>query len=156
MGRKDKYETHIKPNWNKIAKLLSSDEKITEREVASKFDIGVTSWEKYKKDHPEFAKLISDSRAKRKAEKIEKYKSLLEKLAEGFHYTETKKVIRNVDGVKTQVIEEYEKYSPPNLGALHLLLKNLDESWRNDDQVTIDLKREKLALEKLKTEMNEW
>lgn len=156
MGRRDKYETHIKPNLETICDLLGGDEWVTEEAVADKIGVGVTSWNKYKTDHPEFAELIKTARAKRKTAKIDKYKSLLEKLAEGFTYTETKKVIRNVDGVRTQVIEEYEKYSPPNLGALHLLLKNLDDSWRNDDQITIDLKKQKLELEKMKTEMSEW
>ena len=156
MGRRDKYESHIVPHFTEIAELLSGDEKVTEGDVARQFDVGLTSWEKYKTTHDEFRQLIDAAKAKRKKAKIEKYKSLMERLAEGFKYTETKKVIRNVDGVRTQVIEEYEKYSPPNLGALHLLLKNIDENWRNDDQVTIDLKREKIALEKMKAEMNEW
>lgn len=157
MGRRDKYESHVEPKFKEIAELLSSDEKITEAEIAKKVcGVGITSWEKYKNEHPELRELINKARAKQKDAKIKKYKSLIEKLAEGFHYTEEKKVIRMVDGVRTQVLEEYKKYSPPNLGALHLLLKNLDETWRNDDQVTIDLKREKIALEKMKAEMNEW
>lgn len=156
MGRKDKFETHIKPNFSLIAELLSGEEPLNESDVAKKLDVGLTSWEKYKNEHPEFTELIQNAKAKRKEVKIKKWKSLLEKLGEGFHYTETKKIIRNIDGKKTQVIEEYERYSPPNLGALHLLLKNADGKWRNDDQITIDLKKEKLALERMRAEMSEW
>ena len=73
---------------------------------------------------------------------------LIKQKAKGFHYTETKKTIRDVNGVKTQVVEQLEKYSPPDTGAIHLLLKNLDEDWRNDDKPTMDLKKEKLKIEK--------
>lgn len=54
------------------------------------------------------------------------------------------------------MIEEYERYSPPDTGAIHLLLKNLDPSWRNDDQATMNMKREKLELEKQKAEQDNW
>ena len=153
MSRKSKYETHIQPNLEVITELIKE---FPERAVAERFGVSERSWLTYKEQHAELKEAILKGQQDGKEAKIKKYKSLLEKRAEGFHYTETKKVIRNVDGVKTQIIEEYEKYSPPDVGAIHLLLKNLDDDWRNDDKSTINLKKEKLELERLKTEMNDW
>ena len=83
-------------------------------------------------------------------------KASLKKKAKGFHYEETKTSIRQEGGKEVKVIEKYQKYALPDTGAIHLLLKNLDDSWRNDDQATIELKREKMELEKQKAEADNW
>ena len=92
----------------------------------------------------------------RKDERLEKAMTALEKAAYGHFETDEKVLIRVVDGAETRTMEQTKKWYPPNVAALHLLLKNIDESWKNDDQTTIDLKREKIALERMKAEMNEW
>lgn len=149
--RQGKYETYVEPYLNEITKMAETQ---TEGEIAQRLGISVSSFKNYKAQHEELKEAIRKGRQSGRTAKIEKYKSLLEKRAEGFHYTETKKVIRSVDGVRTQVVEEYEKYSPPDVGALHLLLKNLDDEWTNDDKKTMDLKKEKLEIERLRTELN--
>ena len=63
-------------------------------------------------------------------------------------------MIRETGEGKVRVVEEYKKYAQPDTGAIHLLLKNLDPEWRNDDQTTIDMKKEKLQIEKDKAEQN--
>jgi hypothetical protein len=52
------------------------------------------------------------------------------------------------------VVERYKvtKYSAPDLGSIHLLLKNLDDSWHNDDVPTLKLKKEQLELSRQKAE----
>ena len=149
--RQGKYETYVEPYLNEITKMAETQ---TEGEIAQRLGISVSSFKNYTAQHEELKEAIRKGRQSGRTAKIEKYKSLLEKRAEGFHYTETKKVIRSVDGVRTQVVEEYEKYSPPDVGALHLLLKNLDDEWTNDDKKTMDLKKEKLEIERLRTELN--
>ena len=44
----------------------------------------------------------------------------------------------------------------PDLGSIHLLLKNIDPEWHNDDKATLDLKKEQLELAKKKQEADEW
>ena len=68
---------------------------------------------------------------------------------------ETKRTIREIDGKRTVLIEEYERYAQPDTGAIHLLLKNLDDTWRNDDKATMDIKRGQLELAREKEE-NKW
>lgn len=149
MGRKNKYETHVKPHLQDISKLYGE---LTEAQIAKKLGVSVASFENYKSEHSELVEALKTG----KETLIQDLKDSLKMKAKGFHYTETKKTIRNVNGQKTQVIEEYDRYSPPDTGAIHLLLKNLDETWRNDDKATMDLKREKLEMEKRKAENENW
>lgn len=149
MGRKNKYESNVKPYLNEIPKWY---ETLTEAQIAKKLGVSVASFENYKLKYPELIDCLQSG----KEILIEELKDSLKKKAKGFHYKEKKKTIREVNGQKTQVIEEYERYCPPDTGAIHLLLKNLDETWRQDDKATHDLKREKLELEKQKAENENW
>lgn len=149
MGRKNKYETHVKPHLQEIPKWY---EDLTEAQIADKLGISVASFENYKLKYPELVASLQSG----KEILVEELKDSLKMKAKGFHYKETKKTIRNVNGQKTQVIEEYERYSPPDTGAIHLLLKNLDDNWRNDDKATIEMKRQKLELEKQKADAENW
>ena len=149
MGRKNKYESNVKPYLKEIPKWY---ETLTESQIAKKLGVSVASFENYKLQYPELVEALQTG----KETLIEELKDSLKRKAKGFHFTETKKTIRQVGDKKTQVIEEYERYSPPDTGAIHLLLKNLDPSWRNDDRATMDMKREKLELEKQKAEQDNW
>lgn len=146
MGRKSKYEAAVKP---RLAEIREWYQELTEKEIADKLGISLSSFHNYKRKHNELAECLNDA----KQQLIDELRGSLKRKAKGFNYKETKKMIRMVGGVKTQVIEEYERYSPPDVGAIHLLLKNIDPSWRNDDQTTIDLKKEKLEIEKQKGEV---
>ena len=149
MGRKNKYETHVQPYLKQIAEWYSV---MTEAQIAKKLGVSVASWENYKNKYPELAESLKNGRESF----IVELKDGLKKKALGFHYKETKMTIREVDGQKTKVIEEYERYAQPDTGAIHLLLKNLDPDWRNDDQTTIELKKQKLELDKEKQESSNW
>ena len=149
MGRKSLYETHVKPRLNEISEMIIDK---TEAQIASVLGVSVAAFESYKNQYEELREALK----KGKKILIDQLHDALRRKALGFYYTETQKTIKTVDGVKTMLVVETEKYSPPDVGAIHLLLKNLDDTWTNDDKTTIDLKREKLALEKLKAEMNDW
>ena len=79
-----------------------------------------------------------------------KLKSTLIKKARGFNYEE-RKIIKK-DGVVVRE-EIYVRASTPDVGAIHLLLKNYDEDWANEPQA-LALKKEELELQKLK--LKEW
>ena len=143
-----KYERNIKPFLKDIREWYGI---MTIAQIADRLQVTRKTLYKYMKEYPELAECFELGRK----DLIVELKETLKQKAKGFHYTETKKVIRSVNGVKTQVIEEYEKYSPPDTGAIHLLLKNIDDSWRNDDATTIRLKEEKMQIEREKTK-EEW
>lgn len=147
MGRKNKYETHVQPHLADIREWYGT---LTEGQIASRLGVSRASFETYKAKYPE---LLDCLRAGKEA-LIEDLKSSLKQKAKGFYYTETKKTTTRYNGTKSEKIEEYNRYSPPDTGAIHLLLKNLDPEWRNDDKQTMDLKRERLELDKQKAEDN--
>ena len=149
MGRKNKYETHVKPRLEEIKSWFGT---LTEAQIAKKLCVSVASFENYKLQHPELVNALQAG----KDVLIEELEETLKMKAKGFHYKETKKTIRDVNGNRTQVIEEFDRYSPPDTGAIHLLLKNLDETWTQDDKQTLALKREKLELDRQKAESENW
>lgn len=149
MGRKSRYESHVQPFLEQVKEWYGL---LNESQIASKLGVGVTSFEKYKREHAELREALSRG----KEELVLDLKSTLKKKAKGFEYEETKTYIRSVDGKETKIVERYKRYSPPDTGAIHLLLKNLDETWRNDDRETMDLKRQRLEMEKEKNEANNW
>ena len=149
MGRKNKYETHVKPKLDQIAKWYQD---LTERQIAEKLGIAMSSWERYKNEYPELKEVLLDSSQQLK----EELKDTLKKKAKGFYYEEIKTTKREVDGDIVTKTETYRKYAQPDTGAIHLLLKNIDDDWHNDDTTTIDLKRKQLELTERKIENDEW
>ena len=151
MSRTNKYETNVKPHLAKIAQWYQHS---TETQIARMLEVSLRSWENYKVKYPELREVLR----KGKDEIIVELKDTMKKKAFGFTYTETKRTFIEVDGKPTGAIkvEEFTRYAQPDLGAMHLLLKNLDPTWRNDDMTTVELKREKLKLEQEKAEDNKW
>ena len=145
MGRKSLYGKLVEPYLEQIKEWYGF---MSEGDIAHQLGIQPETFSRYKRDHPELEKVLIEGRKTLVAD----LKLTLKKKAKGFHYTETKKIMREVGGVETKVVEKYEKYCPPDVGAIHLLLKNLDDEWRNDDKATMDLKKEKLELDRQKHE----
>ena len=59
MGRKNKYETHIKPYLKKIPKWY---ETMTEGQIAKRLGVSVASWENYKNQYPELVECLRSSK----------------------------------------------------------------------------------------------
>lgn len=150
MGRKSLYETHVKPYLQQISEWYQD---LDERQIAvDRLGIAVSTWENYKKKYPE----LRDALKKGRQNLIGELKTALRKKAKGFTYEETKTTIRDEGGKKVTIVEKFKKYAQPDTGAIHLLLKNLDPSWRNDDQATIDLKRQQIEIAQMKAEADNW
>ena len=149
MGRRNKYETNVLPFLPEITKWYSE---LTERQIAKRLGVSMASFETYKGQHKE----LRDALQAGQKTLIEDLKDTLKMKAKGFHYKETKKTIKEQGGQKVKVVEEYERYSIPDTGAIHLLLKNLDKDWRNDDAATMDIKRQKMEIEREKAEAENW
>lgn len=149
MGRKNLYDTLVEPYLDEVKKMAGT---LSEGQIARRLGITADTFVRYKKQHPELVAALIDGRR----ELVESLKEALKKKGLGFPYTEKKTTVREVDGVLTKTIENFERYSPPDTGAIHLLLKNLDPEWRNDDRETMDLKQRKLELERQKAEAEDW
>lgn len=150
MGRKSQYEAKVQPYLSDIQEWYGD---LDEYQIATvKLGVPIRSWERYKNEHPE----LREALRKGKQGLVSELKMTLKKKAKGFYYTEKKKYTKDEDGKKTKYTEEVEKYAQPDTGAIHLLLKNLDPEWKNDDQTTIDMKKKQLELTERKVDQNEW
>lgn len=149
MGRANLYLTNVQPRLSEISEWYQF---ATEKEIAKACHVSQRAWENYKVKYPELREALSYG----KAELVIDLKKSLKQKAKGFEYKETERQITEVDGERRVVIKEYTRYAQPDLGSIHLLLKNLDPTWRNDDQTTVDMKREKLNLEREKADNNNW
>jgi hypothetical protein len=151
-GRKDAYETKIKPRFDEIRDWLingASDDNIIH-------NLGITSSTFYKhlSEKKEFSELIKNGRISIVAQ----LRSALIKKAMGFEYQESK-IIEKEDpdtGEKVKTVETYNKKSLPDVAALNLCLKNYDAlNWSNDPHGD-KIKREELELKKQKLEKDDW
>lgn len=151
MGRKNKYETHVMPHLGEIPKWY---ETMTEGQIAAKLGVSSSSWENYKNAYPELVACLRQG----KDILIDELKSTLKKKALGYDYPEIKEKSEPDENGYMKVVGRTVtiKHVVPDLGSIHLLLKNLDETWHNDDHVTIDLKREQMDLAKQKAEADAW
>lgn len=148
-GRKSKYYEHVLPELEHIKEWVMS---MSEKQIAERLGISEQTLNNYKNEHEELRQALKDGRKALCSE----LKDSLRKKALGFMYTETKTVIRKEGDKEIRYIEKYEKYAQPDTGAIHLLLKNLDDDWHNDDVKTLDLKAAQVEIQKMKAEMEEW
>lgn len=151
MARKNKYETHVKPHLEQIRQWY---ETMTEAQIASRLGVSSSSWENYKQKYPELRECLRHS----KEMLAEELKVTLKKKALGYFYEEAKeRYIPNKEG-ELQLAERLvvRKHMAPDLGSIHLLLKNLDDNWHNDDVPTMKLKKEQLEITKKKAENDIW
>ena len=126
---------------------------MTEGQIASKLGINQSTFQRYKNKHPELAEALVEGIGNLKVE----LKETLKKKAQGYTYKEVK-TTKKIEGGKVIAVtqETYERYAQPDTGAIHLLLKNIDEDWRNDDKTSVDLKKRQLDLTEKRVEQGEW
>lgn len=169
-GRKNRYETDIKPNLRRITEMART---MTEKQIAESFGVSYTgTWCKYKKERPELAEALKKGRQNLVAE----LRSALIKKAVGYEYIETKEVTERVKwpddmyerlldaGFTAQEIgrarivktEVAHKKMAPDVAAINLSLKNYDkDNWANDPQM-LKLREKELELREKQIENNAW
>lgn len=146
LGRPGKYETHVKPRFDEIQKWVENGE--TEKDIAKKLEVHDKVLLKYKRQHPELAKLFIDSRRK----PVSEIKTAMLKAACGYYYTETKITESDKDGKK---VEKFTKYARPDATSALILLKHWDkETEWTSDPATLRLKKKELQLKI--DESNKW
>lgn len=167
-GRKNKYETDVKPYFAQIKEWLENGS--TERQIAENLGIGYSTFNRYKGENEELKELIKKGRQGI----VLKLRGTLINRALGFNYQESKTVSEQVnlpDSIKEFLLESgftqeqleqaklvktevANKFALPDVAALNLALKNYDkENWANDPQM-LELRKQELELRKKQSE--EW
>lgn len=170
-GRKNKYETHVKPRFNDIKAWCLDG--LSEKQIAINLKIAYSSFNKYKLEYEEFSEVLKNTKevADREVENAV-YKTALG------HVTQLKKAFKVRQPLKDKndeliydkmgrlimvdvIIEAIDEvYTPPNVGAQAFWLKNrqkekwMDKPFNRYDEEKIKLDREKFEFEK-KTKTND-
>lgn len=150
MGRPDVYATHVQPYLDQIPAWYKT---MTVRQIAAKLGISKTTLYKYANEYEELAAALKGG----KDGLVDELKNVLRKRAFGFSYDEV--TVRETDSDKNgyeRVTTTVTRYVPPDLGSIHLLLKNLDPDWHNDDAATLDLKRRELEIKEKRAAEENW
>ncbi|MGN0768454.1 MAG: hypothetical protein ACI4M8_03760 [Christensenellales bacterium] len=150
-GRRNLYDTNIKPNFEQIDKMLNDG--ASEKQCAEALGVSYASFNNYKVKYKELDDLCRKPRTKL----VENLRSALVKRALGMK-VEKKKIYskKDEDGNEIKYTEITIDELPPDVAALNLALKNYDrDNWANDPQ-TLALKREELDLKKELADFKEW
>lgn len=152
-----KYERIVIPNFEKIKELRHAGQ--TEPNIAKYLGIAYNTFREYKKQHPEFQKLLDDA----KGTLVENLEQTMYQMALGkVKVTETKKYIqRGADGEDKTRIEEIVKDIPPSVPLLIFSLKNLaGDKWRDSPQdvtmsdVEVAMKNMNTVFTEMKSKLN--
>lgn len=149
LQRKSKWETNILPALENIPQMAVT---MTQGQIADALGVSRTMWDNYKVSHPELAAALE----KGKERLVQELKDALRKKALGFTYEEKKTTQRKRGNQSEVTVENYNRYSPPDIGAIHLLLKNNDPEWRNDDYETLQLKKKQIEIAQQKADDAGW
>lgn len=150
VGRKSKYETHVKPYLEDIRKYIS--EGATEKDIIDWLGIASSTFYEHKLKYPE----LRESLDLPKIKSIMEVKNALLKKALGFTYEEKKQYLTKdkETGKETLRVETYQKYSPPDTGAIAMFLRNNDKEYKDRDSAYYDYTEMELELKKQAQEIN--
>lgn len=156
-GRRSLYDTHIKPNFEEIRKLLNNG--ASEKQVAERFGVSYASWNNYKVQYAEFKELCNAPREKL----IGDLRSALVKRALGFTYEEKEQYIKQeVDPITKQPVGKPQmhtrivtKQALPDTTAIFGALNLYDAEYVKDKK-QYELKQQELELRKMIAENKEW
>ena len=157
VGRKSKYETHVKPYFEQIDKWLNNG--ASEEQCAVNLGISYASWNNYKNKYDDFRALCEKPRANL----VEDLRSALVKKALGFTYEEKEQYIKQeVDPVTKRPIGKpimhtriVTKQALPDTTAIFGALNLYDEDYVKDKK-QYELKQQELELRRLSAEAKDW
>ncbi len=145
-GRKNKYDTHVKPYLNQIQEWANT---MTEAQICVRLGVGKSAFSEYKRTHSELLEAIKKGRQ----DLVSDLRSALIRRACGYLYTERKTIVEDDKVVRMETVE---KFMPPDVAALNLALKNYDkDNWANDPQA-LALRKRELDLREKQIEENIW
>ena len=141
-GTPSLYKEKIFPFLSDIKRYIRCG--VTEGQLATYYNVGKTSWAKYKKDNPEFDETINKAKTEFKTDIVNR----AYEVAMGYEYTETTTVAitdndGNTVGEKTTT---YKKYAKADAGMLQFLLINkISDEFARDPHI-LELRRKALEL----------
>jgi len=146
-----------KSRWPDIQEKLPLIEKwardgLSEEQICKNLRICRNTLNDYKNKYPDVVSVLKKGREVL----ITEVENALIKRALGFKYEEVETYVKEVNGVKAQMIKKVTKYYPPDVGACAFVLKNKDKENWCDNPKMIELKRELLELQKQTQEMEKW
>lgn len=149
-GRKNKYETFVKPHFEEIEKWLNNG--ASERQVAEALGISYASFNNYKRDYPELRELCEKPRVG----VILELRSALVRRALGFTYEEKKQYItEDEEGGKKNHTEITTKQALPDTTAIFGALNLYDPEYVRDKKAH-ELKEQELELRRQMAEMKDF
>lgn len=140
--RASNYEKLVQPKLKEIAVM---NQTMSERQIAFELGVSLTSFNEYKVLHEE----LRDALQRGRDELVRKVKESMVKSANGYYYTET-------DESEDGVTNKRKRWAKPDVVAQHLLLKNYDPEWHNDDHETMELKKKQVEIAKQKADDLTW
>lgn len=147
-GRRNKYDTHVKPRFDEIRKWCEIG--ASDKEIVEMLGISTSTFYDYQQRYAEFSELIKSSRKK----PIMEIKAALYRRAVGYTYEERRESYSEKDGISTLTIT---KQALPDPASAMILLKHWakDEGWTNDPQ-QLELRKQELELRKQQAEREDW
>lgn len=145
-GRPNKYFTHVQPRLDEIKDMANT---MTDEQICKVLGVGKSAWCEYKNNYQELTDALKDSRCAL----VRDLRNSLIQRAKGYKYIERKRIIE--DGIVIRE-EEYEKAQAPDVGAIHLCLKNYDRGNWSNDWDALELKKQELEIKKKNSESEEW
>lgn len=157
VGRKSKYESHVKPYFEQIDKWLNNG--ASEEQCADNLGISYASWNNYKRRYGDFKELCEKPRASL----VDDLRSALVKKALGFTYEEKEQYIKQeVDpdtkrpiGKPVMHTRIVTKQALPDTTAIFGALNLYDEEYVKDRK-QYELKQQELELRRLSAEAKDW
>lgn len=148
-GRKSIYDSMIAPHIDEIKKAVSAGATIPE--IAKSLGVAESTLNKYKAEKKE----LSDAFARGREKVVIEIKAALLKKALGFSYEEEKRVgRRDKSGENVILVEKYSRYCPPSETAAGMLLRNYDKNWQDNDNTSVQLRKQEHELRKAIADAN--
>ena len=151
VGRPEKYNTKVKPYFDKIKKW--KEQGADNKSIAKELGIAHSTFALYINKYSELSDLLKNADTK---PLVDDLRSALVKRAMGFTYEEKKQYIKEDDsGNKYKYTEITTKYQPPDTTAIFGALNIYDDDYVKDKK-NYDLKLQELELRREMAENKDW
>lgn len=153
-GRKNKYETYVKPYLKEINQKIR--EGVTEEEIAKSLSISVATLNNYRNQHPEFKEALSRNKG---ADKLQQLVNAGVEAATGyFKENETTVIILDDTGKPLRRQKTITKtWYPPNASLNQFYVKNFGkEEGYASDPLDYELKKARQELDEEMNQQKNW
>lgn len=148
-GRKNKYETAVKPYLDEINKKIR--EGVTESEIAKSLGISVASLNNYKLVHPELVEALQKNKG---SDVLQKLVNAGIEASVGYYKDEVT-ITTNAKGEETKTIAR--KWYPPNPALQKFYVLNFGKTeGYNNDPLDFELKKAKSKLDEALIKAKNW